>query len=143
MDMIKIATQLLMSKMGGSAGGNNDLVQSVIGKLLGGSSDGGEGGMDLGSIVGNLESSGLGGIAKSWLGDGDNEEISAEQLESALGSDKIQEAASALGADSGDLLAGLKDMLPQVVDKSSSGGSLLDSVGGLGGLASLAGKFLK
>ena len=49
----------------------------------------------------------------------------------------------ALGADQNDLLRGLQNMIPQVVDKSSSGGSLLDSVGGIGGLASLAGKFLK
>ena len=137
---MKIATQLLMSKLTGSAGGNSDMVTSVIGKLLGGS---GGSGIDLGSLVGNLKDQGLGDVADSWLGDGDNAEISADQIESMLGSDKIQEAASALGADQGELLDGLKNMLPEVVDKSSSGGSLLDSVGGLGGLANLAGKFLK
>ena len=60
-----------------------------------------------------------------------------------LGSDKIKEAASQLGTDQNDLLRGLQDMMPQVVDKSSSGGSLLDSVGGIEGLAGLASKFLK
>lgn len=141
MDMMKLATQLLASKLGNSNGsGNNDLVQSVIGNLLGGS---GNQGIDLGSIVGNLQNSGLGDIAKSWLGDGDNEHISRSQIEGMLGSDKIKEAASQLGADQNDLLRGLQDMIPQVVDKSSSGGSLLDSVGGLSGLAGLASKFLK
>ena len=141
MDMMKLATQLLASKLGNSNGSdNNDLVQSVIGNLLGGS---GNQGIDLGSIVGNLQNSGLGDIAKSWLGDGDNEHISRSQIEGMLGSDKIKEAASQLGADQNDLLRGLQDMIPQVVDKSSSGGSLLDSVGGLSGLAGLASKFLK
>lgn len=141
MDMMKLATQLLASKLGNSnAGGNSDLVQSVIGNLLGGS---GDKGIDLGSIVGNLQNSGLGDIAKSWLGDGDNEHISRSQIEGMLGSDKIKEAASQLGADQNDLLRGLQDMIPQVVDKSSSGGSLLDSVGGISGLAGLASKFLK
>lgn len=140
MDMMKIATQLLMSKLTGSAAGNSDMVTSVIGKLLGGS---GGSGIDLGSLVGNLKDQGLGDVADSWLGDGDNAEISTDQIESMLGSDKIQEAASQLGADQSELLDGLKNMLPEVVDKSSSGGSLLDSVGGLGGLANLAGKFLK
>ena len=140
MDMMKLATQVLASKLGGNAGGNSDMVQNVIGSLLGGS---GDSGLDLGSLVGNLQNSGLGDIAQSWLGDGDNAEISSSQIESLLGSDKIKEAASQLGADQGDLLSGLKEMIPQVVDKSSSGGSLLDSVGGIGGLASLAGKFLK
>jgi len=138
MDVMKLATTLLASKLGGS--GNSDMIQSVIGKLLGGS---GDSGIDLGSLVGNLQSGGLGDIAESWLGDGDNAEISGSQLEGLLGSDKIQEAASQLGTDSGSLLNGLKDMIPQVVDKSSSGGNLLDSVGGIGGLASLASKFLK
>ncbi|MBX2847350.1 MAG: DUF937 domain-containing protein [Acidiferrobacterales bacterium] len=141
MDVMKLATQLLASKLGGSAGGNSDMIQSVIGGLLGGGSD--KGGIDLGSLVGNLKNSGLSDVADSWLGDGDNAEISGSQLEGLLGSDKIQEAASQLGTDSNSLLDGLKDMIPQVVDKSSSGGSLLDSVGGIGGLAGLASKFLK
>ena len=140
MDIMKLATQLLTSKLGGNAGGNSDLVSSVIGNLLGGS--GGQG-LDLGNIIGNLQNSGLSNIAESWVGDGDNEEISASQIEDMLGSEKVAEAAQQLGADQNDLLKGLQDMIPQVVDKSSSGGSLLDSVGGLGGLASMASKFLK
>jgi uncharacterized protein YidB (DUF937 family) len=140
MDMMKLATQLLASKLGGNAGGNSDMVQNVIGSLLGGS---GGNGMDLGSIVGNLQNSGLGNIAESWLGDGDNEGISGSQIQDMLGSDKIAQAAQQLGTDEGSLLSGLQDMLPQVIDKSSSGGSLLDSVGGLSGLAGMASKFLK
>ncbi len=140
MDMMKLATQLLASKLGGEAGGNNDMIENVIGGLLGGS---GNSGIDLGSLVGNLQNSGLTDIAQSWLGDGDNAHISRSQIESMLGSDKIQNAAQQLGADQNDLLRGLQNMLPQVVDKSSSGGNLLDAVGGVGGLASLASKFLK
>ncbi len=139
MDIMKLATQALASKVLGSAG-NSDMVQSVIGKLLGGSSGGG---IDLGSLVGSLQDKGLGDIADSWLGDGDNAEISTSQIQDLLGSDKLEAAASELGADQNQLLEGLQEMIPQVVDKSSSGGSLLDSVGGLSGLAGLAGKFLK
>jgi len=140
MDIMKLATQLLAQKLGDSGGGNADLVQSVIGNLLGGS--GGQG-IDLGSIVGSLQNGGMADIAESWLGDGDNANISRSQIENLLGSGKIQEAASQLGADQNDLLRGLQNMLPQVVDKSSSGGNLLDSVGGIAGLAGLASKFLK
>ena len=140
MDLMKLATTVLASKLGGSAGGNSDMLQSVVGSLLGGS--GGQG-IDLGSLVGNLQGGGLADIAESWLGDGDNAEISESQLTDLLGSDKLKQAAQQLGADESDLLSGLKEMLPQVVDKSSSGGSLLDSVGGIGGLASMASKFLK
>ncbi len=141
MDLMQIATQMLGQKLGGSAGGNNELLGSVVGSLLGGGSD--KQGIDLGSLVGNLQNSGLGDIAQSWLGDGDNAEISTSQLTDLLGSDKLKEAASQLGASENDLLSGLQSMIPQMVDKSSSGGNLLDSVGGIGGLASMASKFLK
>jgi hypothetical protein len=36
----------------------------------------------------------------------------------------------------------LKDALPQMIDKSSSGGSLLDNLGGLSGALGMAKKFL-
>ncbi len=140
MDLMKLATQVLASKLGGNASNNSDLLQNVIGGLLGGS---GGSGIDLGSLVGNLQGGGLKDIAESWLGDGDNADISRSQIQDLLGSDKVQQAAEQLGADQNDLLRGLQEMLPQVVDKSSSGGSLLDSVGGIGGLAGLAGKLLK
>ncbi len=141
MDMMQLAGQLLASQLGKSSGGGNaDLVQSVIGGLLGGSS---KSGIDLGSLVGSLQNSGLGDIAESWLGDGDNQHISRSQIENMLGAGNIQSAASELGADQNDLLRGLQNMLPSVVDKSSSGGSLLDAVGGISGLAGLASKFLK
>ena len=129
MDIMDIATKMLGDKLGG-AGGDNDLLKGALGKLIGGGD-----GLDLGSLVGGLKEKGLGNIADSWLGDGDNEGISAGQLKDVLGGDKVAEAASALGADEDSLLDGLKDLIPQMVDKSSKGGSLLDSLGGLGGLA--------
>jgi len=133
-----IAKSALLSKLGANTDSN--AITSALGGLLGGSSGSG---IDLGDLVGKLNGGGLGDIASSWLGDGDNADISSEQVQELLGSDKIQQAASQLGTSEGDLLEGLKSMIPQVVDKSSSGGNLLDSVGGLGGLAGMASKFLK
>ena len=109
MDMMKLATQVLASKLSSSASNNDDLLQSVIGNLLGGS--GGQG-IDLGSIVGSLQGGGLADIAESWLGNGSNADISPSQIESLLGSDKLKEAASQLGANQDELLAGLREMLP-------------------------------
>jgi len=138
MDIMKIGAQLLASKLGGNA--DSSQVTDLLGGLLGGNS--GQG-LDFGSLLSGLQSNGLGDIAQSWLGDGENADISEEQIEGVFGADKIQEVASQLGTDQGELLSGLREALPQMVDKSSSGGSLLDSVGGMGGLAGLASKFLK
>ena len=48
--------------------------------------------------------------------------------------------ASKLGLSQEEAAGGLSDALPQMVDKASSGGSLLDSIGGVSGALSMAGK---
>ena len=136
-----MATQILGAQLGQQNSGNSELLQTVIGGLLGGGQQ--NQGIDLGALVGNLQNSGMADLAESWLGDGDNAPISKSQLESLLGSGQLQEAASKLGADQNVLLEGLQSMIPQMVDKNSQGGNLLDAVGGVSGLAGLASKFLK
>ena len=138
MDIMKLGAQLLASKLGGNT--DSDQLTNMLGGLLGGGSSQG---IDFGSLLGSLQSNGLENVAQSWLGDGANEDISESQIEGVFGTEKIQEIASQLGTDQGSLLSGLREALPQMVDKSSSGGNLLDSVGGIGGLANLASKFLK
>lgn len=140
MDIMKLGAQLLAAKMNSNA--NSDQLTNVLMSLLGGGSSNSNG-VDLAGLLGNLQNSGLGDIAQSWLGDGANDEISENQLEGLFGSEKIQDMASQLGTDQNDLLVGLREALPQMIDKSSRGGNLLDNVGGISGLASLASKFLK
>ncbi len=140
MDIMKIGAQLLMSKMsGGGNGGGMDL-SSVMG-MLGGLTPGSSSDMNLQGLVGMFKEKGLGSIAESWLGDGANEAVSPDQLKEVIGSDKIAELAAQFGGDESSLLSGLSEALPQMVDKSSSGGSLLDSVGGIQGALGMAKKF--
>ena len=131
MDIKNIAAGMLAQKLGL----NQSMVGGIMDKLVGGGDK-----MDVAGLVGNLKEKGLGDVADSWLGDGDNQEISTDQLKEALGGEQIAQAAAELGTDEGSLLGGLQAALPQLVDKASSGGSLLDSVGGIGGLAGMAKK---
>jgi len=133
MDVMNLAKGLLAQKLGG----NNAAIGAVLNGLIGGGNT-----ADIGGLVNGLKEKGLGDVAESWLGDGENAEISADQLKDVLGGDKISAAAAELGTDEGSLLDSLKDAIPQMVDKSSSGGSLLDKVGGLGAVAGMAKKFL-
>lgn len=133
MDVMNLAKGLLAQKLGG----NSDAIGSVMNSLLGSGDT-----ADIGGLVNGLKEKGLGDVAESWLGDGANAEISADQLKDVLGGEKVAQAAAELGTDEGSLLESLKDAIPQMVDQSSKGGSLLDSVGGIGGLASMAKKFL-
>ena len=57
-----------------------------------------------------------------------------------LGADKIADFASKLGLSNEEAAGGLSEALPQMVDKASSGGSLLDSIGGISGAVGLASK---
>ncbi len=133
MDIMKLATGMLAGKLGG----NNAALGGVLNSLLGSGDK-----ADIGSLLSGLQEKGLGDVASSWLGDGENQEISADQLKDVLGEEKVSQAAAELGTDEGSLLESLREALPQMVDQSSSGGSLLDSVGGLGGVANMAKKFL-
>ena len=77
-----------------------------------------------------------------WLGDGANSAISAESILGVLGENSVSSFASSLGTDTGTAAAGLAEVLPQLMDKASSGGSLLDAAGGVGGLMNAAKSFL-
>jgi uncharacterized protein YidB (DUF937 family) len=129
MDLMQLGTQLLSSKLGN--GVNSGSVTSALGSLL----SGGDGQANPGGIIAAMQGKGLGAIAESWLGDGDNADISSDQVREVIGNDKITEMASQLNTDEGSLLDGLKDVLPQIIDKSSSGGSLLGSASDLLGMA--------
>ncbi len=138
MDIKSFATQLIMDKIGGA--NDSGAAQSALDELTSGS-----GGFDLKDIVGQFTGSGgdLANIAKSWLGDGANEGISPQQVQEAIGGDKVEAFAAKLGIGRDEATSGLADLLPDLIDKSSRGGDLLDSIGGASGLAGLASKLFK
>lgn len=135
MDILKLGASLLMDKLG-SGDGNLDDITSALGNLLTDEN----GNLDLGNIISGLQEKGLGSVVESWLGDGENDAISGDQVMELFGSERISQIASQLGSDEGSLLDALSDALPQVVDNASSGGSLLDSIGGLEGAWNMAKK---
>lgn len=85
------------------------------------------GGLDLSSLVNTMQQNGLGEIVQSWLGDGANQPVSGEQLQAALGQEKIEAFAQQTGMNQDQALHSLQEILPTVVDKSSQGGELLPS----------------
>ena len=137
MDIIQIGAQLLQSKLGSNLQTGD--IASALGGLLGGDN------FDIGSLISKVQgNSGLASMAASWLGDGANSAMSGSQVMDIFGKDKVTEFASKLNIDEATASNGLADMLPQLIDKASSGGSLLDSamgsMGGAGDLMGMAGK---
>lgn len=136
MDIMQMGAELLKNKLG--SGESTDNIAGALGDLIGGEG----GGLDIGGLVAKFTSAGgLQSVVSSWLGDGANDSIDAGKIMEIFGDGKVSEFASKLGIDSGSAADGLSDVIPEMVDKASSGGSLLDSVGGVGGLMGMAKKF--
>ena len=133
MGILETGTALLSEKLG------LDLDAGEVAAALSGLLTDDRGELDLAGLVSRMMNSGdLGAIVGSWLGDGANEAISAESISSIFGTDKLGEFAGKLGVDIGAATDGLAEALPEMLDKSSSGGSLLDLAGGAGGLLGAA-----
>lgn len=137
MDILQLGAQLLSDSLDTNI--DSDSAASALSQLLGD----GQGSVDLSGLVATMASSGeLGDIVNSWLGDGANSAISADSILSLLGENNVSDFASQLGSDTGSAASGLANVLPQLMDKSSSGGSLLDAAGGVDGLLGAAKSFL-
>jgi len=135
MDLLEIGTNLLKAQLGGR--GDTSQITSALSDLFkSGSKD-----FDIATIVTKMMgNNALAGLATSWLGDGANKEIEPHQVQEIFGENKISNFSEKLGIDKGTALESLSKVIPQMVDKGSSGGSVLDSLGGLGGAAGMLNK---
>jgi uncharacterized protein YidB (DUF937 family) len=68
--------------------GNNPQLMQLAASLLG--NDGGAGG--LGGLVAKFQQAGLGDVVSSWIGSGQNQAISPDQLGQVLGQDTLSGA---------------------------------------------------
>jgi uncharacterized protein YidB (DUF937 family) len=73
-------------------------------------------------IVAQLEQQGLGNTVKSWVGTGDNQPISPDQVHQALGADTLSELAAKFGISPQELAQKLSQVLPGAIDKMTPGG---------------------
>lgn len=75
-------------------------------------------------MVQSLSAGGLGSIVSSWISTGQNLPVSADQIESALGSGPIADLAAKAGISPDQAKSALSQLLPQVIDKLSPNGQL-------------------
>ena len=91
----------------------------VLSEVLGNSGQGG-----LSAIVAKLQQAGLGDQVKSWIGNGQNLPITAEQLQQVLGSDTVKQLAARFNIPVDQLAKVLAQQLPKAVDHASPDGKL-------------------
>ena len=122
MDMMSIAQKLISEKLGSDIDSKNitDSLQSLLG--------GKNGSFDISNLISSMSTNSvLGDALSSWLGDGKNTPIDASTVTQMFSSNQIADFASKLNLDKESASSLLADVVPNMVDQSSSGGSLLDS----------------
>jgi len=95
------------------------VVPVVLSEVLGNGSQGG-----LNAIVAKLQQAGFGEQVKSWIGNGQNLPITAEQLQQVLGSDTVKQLAARFNIPVDQLTKVLAQQLPNAVDRASPEGKL-------------------
>src|SRR6195952_5445062 len=107
-----------------SGGGLGDLLKGGLGGLLAGGAAGSVISGGLGDLLKQFQDSGHGDTADSWVSPGPNKQISPNDLASALGADQINTLTSQTGLSRDELLAGLSQHLPDVINQLTPHGRL-------------------
>ena len=124
--LMQSGAQLFQSKLDTDGDGQieiSDLVPALS-ALFGNE----QGEFDLSSITSKMSAGGLMEMAQSWMGDGENQPVSGEQITEMLGADKVSAFADQLGISKESALGGLQEAVPGIIDQASSGG-LMDMAG--------------
>ncbi len=109
---------------GGMGGGLGDLLKGGLGGLLAGGAAGSVISGGLGDLLKQLQQSGHGEAANSWVSTGPNKPIAPGDLANALGADQIDGLISQSGLSRDELLAGLSQHLPDVINHLTPDGRL-------------------
>jgi uncharacterized protein YidB (DUF937 family) len=108
----------------GSLGGLGDLLKGGLGGLLAGGAAGSILSGGIGDLLRQFQQNGQGDAADSWVRSGPNQQIAPNDLAKALGADQIDHLTSQTGLSREDLLQGLSQHLPYVIDQLTPEGRL-------------------
>ncbi|WP_084557259.1 YidB family protein [Hamadaea tsunoensis] len=97
------------------------MLSGVLSKL--GGAQGGQNGQ-LGGLMDQLNSAGLGQQVQSWVGTGENQPVTGQQLTDALGADNLDQVAQQAGIAPDQAADQLAQVLPQLVDTATPNGQM-------------------
>ncbi|MCW6506658.1 YidB family protein [Lichenifustis flavocetrariae] len=110
-----------MSWLGGALG---NIMESIGSSGIGGQLAKTLGPTVLQSVIAQLNQNGLGPKVNSWLGGGENQPITPDEIRNALGNQKLQEIAASLGIPADKISEILAQALPAAVDHASPNGTI-------------------
>lgn len=88
-------------------------------------------------LASKFAQSGHGNAFQSWVGMGENQPISSNQIQNALGSEQINAIATRMGVDPAVASTFLAEYLPKIVDKLTPAGKIDPTADHQQGLAAL------
>jgi len=106
----------------GQGGGG---LTDILGQVLGGAGGGGAAG-GLGGLLDQLQRTGFGEQASSWVSRGANQPISPDAMSQIFGRDGLQQISRQAGLSEEDTSRGLSQLLPEVVDHMTPNGDVPD-----------------
>jgi uncharacterized protein YidB (DUF937 family) len=109
---------------GGAGGGLSDILKGGLGGLLAGGAAGSVISGGLGDLLRQFQQSGHGDTANSWVSADPNKPISPGDLATALGADQINGLMAQSGLSREELLSGLSQQLPEVINHLTPDGRL-------------------
>src|SRR5215469_11864454 len=118
-----------------TSGGANPLMGILTGLLA---QSGG-----LQGLASKFSQSGQGDAFSSWVGMGENQSISSNQIQQALGSDQVRAIATRMGVDPNLASNFLAEYLPKIVDKLTPAGQIDPAADHQQGLAALVPSLLQ
>lgn len=78
----------------------------------------------LSGLMQSFHDKGLGSLAASWVGTGQNLPITADQIQHVLGSDQVKQLAAKAGISPDAASGALSQLLPSLVDKLTPNGQM-------------------
>jgi uncharacterized protein YidB (DUF937 family) len=109
---------------GGMGGGLADVLKGGLGGLLAGGAAGSVISGGLGDLLRQFQQNGQGDTANSWVSNGPNKQIAPDDLGRALGADQINALSAQSGLSRDELLRGLSQQLPEVINHLTPEGRL-------------------
>jgi uncharacterized protein YidB (DUF937 family) len=108
----------LLGKVLGGGSSQNPLMDIVLGLITNPQTGGLQG------LIQTFKQKGLGDAVSSWISTGENQPVSGDQVQHALGGNFIQQIAQQLGSSKSEVSGSLANLLPEIIDKLTPSGTL-------------------
>jgi uncharacterized protein YidB (DUF937 family) len=130
---------LLGSVMGGQSTSTAHPIESMITQhVLGMITNQQTGGLS--GLLQKFQAAGLGTAAQSWVGNGPNQPISAQQIQSVLGNPQIEQMAAKFGIPADQVAGHLAQILPGLINHLTPNGQIPQQSALQSAVGMLAGK---